>query len=214
VIPNRSQPIVALLLAAALLPLMVGCAIPYRVGVNDRGAPRYKRVDISYRIPGSHRALAHNADGDGVIAASAETDAIRSTATLKIAYPHPEDKPQLARATLRVSEMPKQGPTRSIVTRLRSSISWLPGSQMPTKEIQTADDEVWVLDFPREQLDLMLVDLAQSGFFEDQSRHEGTVWLSIAIDRGSMSKTWSAEARLDDFVQRVQREGRRTNEHR
>ena len=40
-----------------------GCAMSHKVAVNDTGAPQYERVDISYRIPASHSALARKVDG-------------------------------------------------------------------------------------------------------------------------------------------------------
>lgn len=188
-----------------------GCALPYKVAVNDVGAPQYKRVDISYRISASHSALARNVDG--VFGASGEigsqSEVSRSNAALRIEFPHPQNKPEMVRATLRLSRKPLLPESQSFFGKLRSNISWLPGSQPPPGISQSMDDEVWVLDFPRQQLDLMLVDLAHSGFFDDQKRHEGTAFLSVEIDRGSVSKTWSPEARLDDVVLRVQREGRR-----
>jgi hypothetical protein len=186
-----------------------GCAMSHKVAVNDSGAPQYQRVDISYRIPASHKALARNVDQ--IVRASGESEVSRSNADLRIEYPHPQNKPEMVRATLRLSRKPSIAQTQSFLGRLRSNISWLPGSDQPSEVSPSVDDEVWVLDFPRQQLDLMLVDLAHSGFFDDQKRHEGTAFLSINIDRGGVSKVWSPEARLDDVVLRVQREGRRTD---
>ena len=186
-----------------------GCAMSHKVAVNDTGAPQYQRVDISYRIPASHKALARNVDP--IQRASGQAEISRSNADLRIEYPHPQNKPGMVRATLRLSRKPAVAESQSFVGRLRSNISWLPGSEQPSRVSPSVDDEVWVLDFPRQQLDLMLVDLAHSGFFDDQNRHEGTAFLSINIDRGSVSKVWSPEARLDDVVLRVQREGRRTD---
>lgn len=186
--------------------LLAGCAIPHRVAVSNTGAPQYKQIDISYRIPASHHALVRNSSE--ILKVSSPAEAEPTIATLKVEYPHPDNNPELARATLRIAGKSSVTDSPSLVSRVRSSISWLPGNEPPAK-VRTTDDEVWVLDFPRQQLDLMLFDLAQTGFFEDQTRHEGLAWLSISIDRGHMAKTWTTEARLDDIVNRVQREGRR-----
>ncbi len=194
---------------ALFLPCAGGCAMSHKVAVNDSGAPQYQRVDISYRIPASHKALVRNVDH--IVRASGQAEISRSNAALKIEYPHPENKPEMVRATLRLSVKPAVARAQSFVGRLRSNISWLPGGDQPSEVSPSVDDEVWVLDFPRQQLDLMLVDLAHSGFFDDQNRHEGTAFLSINIDRGSVSKVWSPEARLDDVIMRVQRERRRTD---
>lgn len=196
-------------ITAALLSSLAGCGLmPHQVAVSKTGAPQYDHVDIGYRIPGSHRALVR--EQSDILKVSSSDEAEPSVAELTVEYPHPDNKPEFARATLRISSKSSATDAPSFVARMRSSISWLPGSEPPPK-VRTADDEVWVLDFPRQQLDLMLFDLAQTGFFEDQTRHEGLAWLSIAIDRGRMAKTWTTSARLDDIVHRVQREGRRVS---
>jgi hypothetical protein len=195
---------------AALLAVAGGCALSHKVAVNGSGAPQYERVDISYRIPGTHGPLARRAHNEtGVIGAAGEREspsAATSAGTLTIEYPHPQGDPAMARATLRLSQQ-STSRSKSLVGAWRSHLSWLPGATVAREVTPAAADEVWVLDFPRQQLDLMLFDLANSGFFDDQSRHEGSAHLSVTIDRGRASKTWSPEARLDDVVLRVQREG-------
>jgi hypothetical protein len=86
-------------------------------------------------------------------------------------------------------------------------LNWLASRDSQSNSQPQPNDELWVLDFPRQQLDLMLVDLANSGFFEDQQRPEGGTQLSVTIDRGQTAKPWSTDARLDGIVDRVQREG-------
>ena len=62
-------------------------------------------------------------------------------------------------------------------------------------------------DFPKEQLDLLILELARGGFFDDQKRPEDRTHLSVRIDRGKAAKAWTAEPRLDDFIDRVFHEG-------
>jgi hypothetical protein len=139
-----------------------------------------------------------------------------STACLTIAYPHPDDLPGMARATLVLSqtdshELPKPPTIRE---RIAQSLNRRATAEQDACKGSSAhasssgpDDEIWVLDFPKQQLDLLLADLQASGFFENQTRPNGGALLQIAVDRGRTQKTWTPEPRLDDVVSRVFREG-------
>lgn len=80
-------------------------------------------------------------------------------------------------------------------------------SDVQSEKQHDADDEIWYYDFPKAQLDLMLTDLAGSGFFENQQRPGGTANLAIVMDRGRTAKNWTPEPRLDDVILMVYREG-------
>ncbi len=199
-----------------MLFALCGCWFPHKVGVTETGAPRYQAVEIIYDIRGNHAALASDwfrPVGEMALAgATSTTDASRwKAADLRIQYPPPNAKPGLVRATLRLSHSPPfpDAGRASLTEIVRSKFSRItfqaPGINDPS---MSADDEVWVFDFSKQQLDLMLLDLARSGFFDDQRRPDGGVQLSVKIDRGETAKTWTAEPRLDDVIMRVYREGR------
>ena len=72
-------------------------------------------------------------------------------------------------------------------------------------------DRVRFLDIPKLELDLLLVDLANSGFFDDQERLATTGQLDVTINRGRVAKRWTREARLDDLTSLVNRYGESGN---
>ena len=198
--------------AAGLLIFFSGCVPSHRVGLTDTGAPRYNKVLVTYLIGGSHGGLTRDPSqaagpASTVSDSTIESGADWSIAALKIEYPHPEGDADLARATLRLSRGPAIPKSKTLAQKFHSSLDWLSWRDSQPDSVRQAHDELWVLDFPRQQLDLMLVDLANSGFFEDQQRPEGGTQLSVTIDWGRTAKPWSTDARLDGIVERIQREG-------
>jgi len=131
-------------------------------------------------------------------------------ATLTIQYPHPTGQADFARATLRLSSLrdsefqaldragEKMGVDLLATKAFQASVL----STQPTR-----DDELWILDLPRQQLDLLLTDLQQQGFFQSQSRNQLGTRLSVELDQHKLKKDWSPEPRLDQFMMRVYREG-------
>lgn len=208
-------------LVLAALWMTAGCAAPHKVRVTETGAPKYKRVDITYS-PG--RLAAWPSSGTVVSTSLADHPAEKleletwSRVCLRIEYPHPEGRAEFARATLQLSRTSE--PTGPAKTSLREKMvgglgglfrnlsRTSPKGPPPQSSALDSDDESWVLDFPRQQLDLLLIDLAEGGFFDDQRRPTGGVQLAVRIDRGRASKSWNTEPRLDDFVTRTRREGK------
>jgi hypothetical protein len=186
------------LLAAALLLAIAGCMLPHRVGVTADGAPQYEQVRIVY--------TAHAAQGACFLPAaysSADAEGERwAMPQLTIEYPHPDGDPALARATLRLLPVNAEaGPPRNRFIRLAA---WRE-SLLP----EHADDGsiVGVLDVPKHQLDLLIVDLARTGYFDPQTVPSAPARLAVQIDSGRLAKPWSFEPRLDDFVVRTQAAG-------
>jgi hypothetical protein len=123
----------------------------------------------------------------------------------------------MAQVTLRLSEVPlpldPAEPTwrdravtrvRAIATGRNSASELMKVSHVDASHV---GDEIRTIDLPRHQLDLLLTDLAYSGFFGDQQRPAGRARLSVRIDGGHSLGTWDPEPRLDDVAARVFREG-------
>jgi hypothetical protein len=175
----------------------IGCKLPARFARTDSGALKYERANIVYDVNGQQRPLPLGAASikpvgyDHPESPSQNGEVNWASAKLSIQYPHPDGNRDLARAILRLSGKPASA------TDAKSA-----------KSDVMADDEIWVLDFPRQQLDLLLGDLAGSGFFEEQQRQEPGTHLDVQVDWGRTRKTWTPEPRLDHFVSRVYNEGR------
>ena len=217
-----------------LLVCLSGCGLPHRVPLTKAGAPDYDHVNLVYEFEGPQRVLSNlSQQTDRPIPASYRSGGNRSdapddwsAARLSIQFPHPSGNPNLGRATLRLSrtlsgaEEPKLTLRQKLMTgvrpvRLRDfrSARQKPsiGESLSRSESARGAELVRVLDFPKQQLDLLIVDLALSGFFDGQKRQAGGAWLDVHIDRGHTTKIWTPEPRLDDFVDRVFREGKRAS---
>jgi hypothetical protein len=191
-----------------------------RVRLSETGTPQYQRIHLEYDVDGSARDIP--LEGVGLAQVGYERpapgDLHWTTAELSIDYPHPEGKAGMARATLRLSNRPKELPAppvaeekKSLTTRIKEIPEWFTGSEpAPETPAKPAalDDEIWVLDFPQYQLDLLVLDLSRGGFFEAQQRNQPGTRLDISIDTGRTEKSWTPEPRLDAFVNRVHEEGR------
>lgn len=195
----------------------VGCQLPNQLTTKVTGT-QYERANIVYELDGAQRPLPLT-DGEIKPASFSDAEAAApiapewAAATLTLQYPHPEGDADTARATLRLSaEPPRNSPSA-----LAKATRWLglskagesaEGHEDAAPVQPTRDDEIWVLDIPKQQLDLLVTDLQQNGFFQAQTRSQSGTKLDVQINWGRVQKEWSSEPRLDHFMSRVYREGR------
>lgn len=215
---------------AAVLILLCsgGCRLPSRVSLDDGGHTNYDRASIAYQIDGAKRRIPLRASSVNTVAfneydtattsakvdsGTDESNSIWKSAQLSIEYPHPEELPGMARASLRLSARSSlsennvaTGAERSLASQLLRKVGLDADTSSANQKM--CDDELWVLDLPKAQLDLLLGDLSAGGFFEPQTRPNAGTHLDIRVNHGRTEKAWSPEPRLDDFVMRVYREGR------
>lgn len=207
------------LIAAVVLLCIAsaGCQLPGQIKLTKSGAPRYERANIVYKLDGGLRPLPLTDSeikpisfDDAVSAAplASNPSSEWATAILSVQYPHPDGTPELARASLRLSASP---PGLGISQASR----WLGKgrgieppmlSEFPRPALR--DDEIWVLDLPKQELDLLIADLQKSGYFQAQTRADSGTNLEVQLDSGRVNKEWTAEPRLDQFISRVYVEGR------
>jgi hypothetical protein len=197
-----------------------GCSLPQRVSVSESGTPLYQQVDIVYQLSGSHGALEHASLERSVEDASGVESPVPrpstwASAQLRIQCPHPSGMDDRALVTLQLSEtlivFRETDPTPAEQLRhgLNRAVSFAADDQPATSaELWGDAAATYTLEVPRYQLDLLLVDLADSGFFDDQRRPSAGSRLSVRIEGGKLTKTWSPDPRLDDFVTRTYRDGR------
>lgn len=217
---TRVAPGFILGLAAAAL-VFSGCALPNRLKHVESGAPTSEHVQILYRVRNTHgnmpqREVQQAGLEDPLANPTTDSGGHWKSARLKIEYPHPEAGAEMARATLVLSqvELPEhEQPTigKRIAERFNRLTSHACEEPCCSSNICATssgpDDEIWVLDFPKQQLDLLLNELGNSGFFENQTRPSGGADLDVAIGRDRTQKPWSTEPRFDELVTRVFREG-------
>lgn len=141
-------------------------------------------------------------------------------ARIQIVYPHPdgsEDKGlarlivsrdcQLKAATPSVTTRLKDGLSRIILRASGTSEELVQLASSSKKEQQLMDEEIWHLSLPKEELDILLSELSQRGFFNKQERPRGEARVSIVVDQGEVSKRWTSEPRLEDLMQQIYDEG-------
>ncbi|MDB5390016.1 MAG: hypothetical protein JWM11_5662 [Planctomycetaceae bacterium] len=217
-----SRPQILRFLAAVvfLSAITTGCQLPNRMKLSKSGSPQYEKANIVYRLDGELRPLPLSdteikplSFDDAVSAAplASNPGSDWSTATLSVQYPHPDGTPELARATLRLSASPLGGTGLGISQASR----WLgkgrsiePSILGEAAKPPQRDDEIWILDLPKQELDLLVADLRKSGFFQAQTRTESGTKLDVQLDSARVNKEWSPEPRLDQFISRVYVEGR------
>ncbi len=201
-----------------LASLVVGCRVPSSMSASKSGTPQYERANIVYELDGAQRPLPLTSTEIKPVAFDADPETPPpapewAEATLSIQYPHPDGTADTARATLRLSAEHRHD-SPSAVAQARRWLGWNPQSEPVDGSTSTAakaprrDDEIWVLDIPKQQLDLLLTELQGNGFFQAQTRAESGTKLDVQLNWGRVQKEWSAEPRLDHFMTRVYREGR------
>lgn len=197
-----------------------GCTLSEKIAVDDTGAPIYEHLHIVYEHQNADSAL-QSPTSEQAGAADIEPVDWQESAwpvvRLEISYPHPQAPSQFGRATVVYSdrplsaangEEPPGGPRGSGLER-RSVWRNKPASAATATHAVAAGpgDRVRCLDIPKLELDLLLVDLANSGFFDDQERVAATGQLDVTINRGRVAKRWTREARLDYLTSLVNRYG-------
>ncbi len=218
--PTARQPRLARIGGVVLIvaSVMIGCRGASSLSASKSGTPQYERANIVYDLDGAQRPLPLTNSEVKPVAFDAEPETPHpapewAEATLSIQYPHPDGAADTARATLRLSAEPRHD-SPSTIAQARRWLGWGDGTETasgasPTKEKSPSrDDEIWVLDIPKQQLDLLLTDLQGNGFFQAQTRAQSGTKLDVQLNWGRVQKEWSAEPRLDHFMSRVYREGR------
>lgn len=195
--------------------------MPHRLRQAENGTPQYEQLQIVYNVRNVQGAVSSRTVEQTGLETSDEnpeesTGGRWKTARLKIEYPHPDAVPDMARATLILSRVELPSPAqptfgKRIADRFNRIAAFGPEpATCPNGICATSsgpDDEIWVLDFPKQQLDLLLADLGNTGFFASQTRPGGGAELDVSVDRDRTQKPWTTEPRLDDLVSRVFREG-------
>jgi hypothetical protein len=198
--------LVRLCLLTALAAGLAGCKSARIAQAADTGELKYRDVQLVYDVNGRYRDLPISEPGVELAEHEAESRHQWKSVRLQVDYPHPEGIPEVARATLRLSMK-----SDSVYTPVDASVFHQGDIVPPDLASETrpmCDDEIWILDIPRPQLDSLLVELNEAGFFQSQMPNEVGTRLEVRIDGGRTAKTWMAEPRLDDFVHRIRTDGR------
>ena len=168
----------------------VGCQTPQKLEVSQSGAPKFERFRAEYRFEQADLLLGRNfetsANDNGKIDGGVH-DRLRirmvsaatswSTARLTVECPHPGGDASLALIELTLGD--RSGRTSFIRKDVRQLV------------IQRSDVE------------LLIGDLANQGYFDETSVDSGSTQLTLQIDRGRTERSWINDARLLDLARQA-----------
>ncbi len=197
----------------------------------------YERVDLVYEVNQSESGLkkrtrnwpdaltvSDEKEGDDLLvsqASNASPMTAWSKSRIHVIYPHPDGTPDAAQVTLRLSRLaPNEIETsyagafkRMVNRRVNQSKAWFGRDVEQEEEVASSrrqsqlDDEIWTTTLSKEQLDLLLGELTNNGFFGQQERPYACSELSLKVDHESICKTWTQEPRLNQLIEQTYQQG-------
>ncbi|MBX3415250.1 MAG: hypothetical protein KF708_21375 [Pirellulales bacterium] len=196
----RSLAVTAMLVLACL-----GCSSPFQSIVRrDSAAGLYERASLEYRLDASRLnlplAITH-VEGQLVSydRTASNPEPGESTGTLKLVYPHPSGRTDLALARVTIeSKLP--APTQAPATADRAAAARLAAGGAPIKE-------TWELDISRAELDRIVSKLNTTGYFEKKTKRGAGVRVATTLDGREVAKDWDQSAELDQLMVRVRSQG-------
>ncbi len=191
------------------LVALFGCR--HDVRLTEQGAPGYQRLNIRYDLNDAQTVLAMRSPKIvRTVAAERIHNAGWTRASLRIQYPHPAGTPAMGYVELWFAHPDRAD--ESSMTEKVSQAMWIDllSLEEPSQErvAEVLCNNRLRLDIAKPQLDLLLFDLANSGFFDDQIRPDGKAMIEVKVDRGRTAHRWDAHPRLNELISRVIQEGK------
>ncbi len=136
----------------------------------------------------------------------------RSHARLSVQYPHPRGKAgfALAEVIIEADKTPvksSSGVDKSTFQRFVGAVSGAMNDIMPGMKYTEGVREAWALEIPKEELDQLVGQLANSGYFAYAPETTPGVEVFTRLDGKVVRKTWRQVPALNDFMERVRHEG-------
>jgi hypothetical protein len=164
------------------VPWLGGCRSPQYLERTESGAVDFQHFHVEYEFDQPIRRLSRGFDADPQSVVDSDIEAVAwneqwTRARLEIECPHPSGNNDVARVTLTL--------------------------QAPGPNGRGRREERRFLAIPREQIDLLIFDMAQSGVFDETLSSSGEAQLNVRIDRGRVERSWKYDGRLLDFAHRT-----------
>jgi len=197
---------------AALLGLLLcGCEAVSRSRsqIADTHPAPYENAKINYRVDEAVSTPPPPGSAEGRLVSyneAADAGAKPTVRTLAIQYPHPAGKNGYALVELVVE-------SRDPASKATDDQGWLKqlgslaGETLPGVHWSAGIKEAWALDMPRADLDHLLVQLRETGYFHEPDRIGGTTEITAQIDGVAFRRPWDHVPDLDALAERVRREG-------
>ncbi|HXT57044.1 MAG TPA: hypothetical protein VN699_00345 [Pirellulales bacterium] len=137
----------------------------------------------------------------------------RSKARLSVQYPHPNGRAGFALAEVIVEadgrpEKTSSGAGQSTFQHIVGSFKDAMNDILPGMVYDSGVREAWALDVSKEQLDLLVGGLANSGYFQYGPAPTPGIEVFTRLDGKIIRKNWRQVPELDAFIERVRHEGK------
>ena len=217
------------LMAALSVTILSGCAtvIPAQVA-RDAKSGFYDTASITYEIDAGRIGVPLSVvriEGRLVsydqVPVSAVAD--HSVGTLSIEYPHPRDREGYALARVVIESrdgLPVVGSNlvagglewTERLSAVAAPWNWFAGSQPAqaaggSAGVGTKIHEIWELDIPKSELDEVVGQLDQVGFFDSSAQNSSAVEVTARLNHSTVRKRYDPVPALDSVMQRVRGQG-------
>lgn len=201
-----------LILAVSIL----GCQWASRNHGVRHDSEMFEELHVQYRIRSStQQAVAQSshrvhtvANHEVVHSPKVRTESDDCELLLRVDFPHPDCAAGHARASVRLSHRPQTVTVTGWSDRIADQWRSLTGAGSLDRDgMIQRNDEVWVLDIPRGEIDDLIARLGQEGLFETAYDSCGEAEIELELDRSYLSRHCPPSRGLDSLIHRVRSEG-------
>jgi hypothetical protein len=207
------------LAGALLLGSMSGCqSLNPRSVQIDAASGRFQSAQLTYQVDTgrlSQPIQTARIEGQQVSYQQLPSSPLpdRSKARLSVQYPHPNGRAGFALAEVIVeadgrAEKTSSGAGQSTFQRMVGSFKDAMNDILPGMTYDSGVREAWAMDVSKEQLDLLVGGLANSGYFQYGPAPTPGIEVFTRLDGKIIRKNWRQVPELDAFIERVRHEGK------
>jgi hypothetical protein len=137
----------------------------------------------------------------------------RSKARLSVQYPHPNGRAGFALAEVVIeadgrAEKTSSGAGQSTFQRMVGAFTETMNDILPGMTHDSGVREAWAMDVSKEELDLLVGGLGNSGYFQYGPAPTPGIEVFTRLDGKIIRKNWRQVPELDAFIERVRHEGK------
>ena len=207
-VPRPAATFVTLLLAVTV---PFGCRTTRKLELTQTGAPAFERFEAEYEFSAASFHLERTfATSTQEPQAIAEDSAVRKVSAQRTT---PPDHKESDSGTLRTARLKIECPASADAPdEARLTLELLTTPEMKTAaksgSANSTSKERCQLIVPRQQIELLIIDLARTGFFDGNEPPGPRLPLTVTIDGARVSRNWQTDDRLLDFAHRAFHLGR------
>lgn len=198
----RSTATIATLLFAVIVPF--GCRTARKLEVTPSGAPAFDTFEAEYEVPVAASHFQRSFDDS-----SLPTETPSSGSAVEPVSGVAPGTVTGSQQTARLTIMCPASPAEPNEARLTLN-TWFGTAE--DGNVDSKSQETRQLIIPRQQVELLIIDLARAGFFDSPDPPGARSPLRVTIDGARVTRNWRTDDRLLDFAHRVFHRGRVTSD--